>query len=114
MVKKLLEPRPDEPATIDAQIWRMLRPYEEFVGPNVFIMRLAFWSAVDGRDFDTDAVIARHAAYLDAPDYAAERARLVSACWWIRWKTPQAPVWLIPGEVYFDPSQWFTGAPAAR
>jgi hypothetical protein len=107
-LRKLLEPRPDEPRGIDPAVWRLVRPYEEFVGPNVFVMRLAFWSAVGGREFAVGAAIADHADYLNAPGNEDERARLVSACRWIRWKTPPAPVWLLSGEM-FDPSQWFTG-----
>lgn len=109
-VRKIVAPGQGEPGGIDALVWRMLRPYERLVGPEVFVMRLAFWSAVDGRDFNTDAVIGAHADFLDRPQFAAERARLVSACWWIRWKTPPAPVWLLPG-VWFDPADWFTGVP---
>jgi hypothetical protein len=111
-VRKIVQPREGEPSAIDPLVWRLLRPYEEYVGPNTFVMRLAFWSAVGGRDFDVDAVIAAHADYLNKqPEHAATRANLVSACWWIRWKTPPAPVWLLPGRLWFDPSQWFTGAP---
>lgn len=110
-VARIVEPGSGEPGAIDALVWRMLRPYQPYPGPNTVVLRLAFWSAVDGRDFDTDAVIAAHAAHLNAPQHAAARQQVVSSCWFIRFKTPPAPVWLIPGRVWFDPADWFTGAP---
>ena len=113
---------PEKPCTdcrykhaIHPLVWRMLRPYEQeqFVGPVTLILRLAFWSAVGELPFDVDAVIAQRADYLDSPERAAERDRLVGTCEWIRYRTPAAPVWLLPGEVWFDPSQWFTGLAAS-
>ena len=99
-------------------VWRLIQPYQEIVGPRTFVMRLAFWSAVGDLPFDVDGVIAESAEYLDKPEHADERGRLVGTCRWIRDHTPKAPVWLLPedGElspkVWFDPSQWFTGLAA--
>lgn len=91
-------------------VWRLLRPYQDIVGPMTYVMRLAFWTKVANREFDADATIARHADYLNRPEHAEARERLVSTCGWIIEHTPEPPLWVLP-DVVFDPSQWLIDVP---
>ncbi|OBK92395.1 hypothetical protein A5646_03580 [Mycobacterium sp. 1245499.0] len=54
------------------------------VGPFTWLCRLAWFTLTSGQDFDADAAIAGHAAWLNDPKNATDRANIVSCIDYMR------------------------------
>lgn len=77
----------------------------QFPGPNAWLCRQAWIAYSFGRPFDVDAVIAEHMAYLNAPQNAELRERLVGCCEHLKRIAAKKPLWDIPDDA-FDITDW--------
>lgn len=103
-----------------AVLVRLLRDGEQVVGPETAVRRFVFYAAVYCDEQPTiDDEIARTAPYLDKPELAHDRARLVEQCEWLRSIAPpyrraveswrEAVNQLPP----FNPESWSGSAPSS-
>lgn len=84
----------------------------QFVGPNAWMCRLAWFTYQSGQPFDVDAAIAQHADWMNRPENADTRTNLVGCIDYIRKAAAKPHRWQIP-ENAFDPKQWMTDEDAS-